>query len=153
MPNSCSYLYMCKLMYIMAIGLTTGYWRPPIVVGIGMLLHEPSYCNCVLQEKKLDPNLSILCLSVYWYGTLFSTDVIFVTAAFLFPSSLNPDILQGLLGSGQSISKLNTCFSFQFFISSYSPLRSWLCYVVLTLHDMLPFAFDYLRPESSCLSV
>lgn len=33
-----------------------------------------------------------------------------VTAALLFPSSLNPDILEGLLGSGQSVSKLDICF-------------------------------------------
>lgn len=31
-----------------------------------------------------------------------------VTAALLFPSSLNPDILEGLLGSGQSVRKLNS---------------------------------------------
>lgn len=36
--------------------------------------------------------------------------MILVTEAYLFPSSLNPDILEGLLGSGQSISKLITFF-------------------------------------------
>lgn len=73
-------------------------------------------------------------------------------AAYLFPSSLNPEILEGLLGAGW--------YDFYLFLVSWLMRKErhmdlnycifkWIMFSVggvmafLTLHEMLPLAFDY----------
>lgn len=94
------------------------------------------------------------------------------TAAYLFPSSLSPEILEGLLGSGLSYHQ-----SFELDFGSGKRESSLLCSLILsssenlltlnlclkflvggvmaflTLHEMLPLAFDYAGQKQAVKAV
>jgi hypothetical protein len=77
----------------------SGLAEPVGVIAVGMLFRKPTLCNFVhLMETSFASCITLFCPC--YLMLLFSTDVTLVTAAFLFPSSLDPEILEGLLGSG-----------------------------------------------------
>jgi len=44
----------------------SGLAEPLGVIAVGMLLHEPSYCSCVLQTETRPKSIYFLCLMI-WY--------------------------------------------------------------------------------------
>jgi hypothetical protein len=79
----------------------SGLAEPVGVIAVGMLFRKPTLCNFVhLMETSLVCHISITLFWPCYLMLLFSTDTTLNTAAFLFPSSLDPEILEGLLGSG-----------------------------------------------------
>lgn len=85
-------------------------------------------------------------------------------AAYLFPTSLSPEILEGLLASGSPFHPCHTTFGSQImtYIATTLFLICILCgclYAVggvmafLTLHEMLPLAFDYAGQKQAVKAV
>lgn len=86
-------------------------------------------------------------------------------AAYLFPSSLSPEILEGLLGSGSPCHPCHPTFDlltmtyiycFGFYIVGCMDFFSYAVGGVmafLTLHEMLPLAFDYAGQKQAVKAV